>query len=79
MVPVSMVLYAVSTTSDTPAITRLINSYRALNEETEKRNTLHTAFLEQASRDRHLFNSSPRDTAGPDLQYPEYGALTELC
>src|SRR3954447_5759445 len=55
LVPLSMVAYALASSSDTPVVTRIIDAYRSRAEEVNRRNTLHQTACEQAAIDRQLF------------------------
>ncbi|KAL2036859.1 hypothetical protein N7G274_010402 [Stereocaulon virgatum] len=53
-----------------PLLTRLIQSYSWWQDEFARRNTVHTAMVEQAAADRNLFQSSPWNHH-IDLKFPE--------
>lgn len=52
-------------------ISGLISKYTPSQEEFEKRNAIHTALLEKAASDRHLFQSQGPSEAY-ELRQPEY-------
>jgi len=71
LVPLSMVAYTVASSSETPIFTRLIEAYRAREEELNRRNTLHQMACEQAAFDRNLFVSEKEGMNGVELRFPE--------
>ena len=74
VLPLSFALYKFSRSSDDPAsqpwLTRVIGSYDHWRDEWTRRNTLHTAMIEQAAHDRHLFQGSPGSKV-IELRFPE--------
>jgi hypothetical protein len=66
-----MVAYAFASSSDAPVLTRIIDAYRAREEEVVRRNTLHQMACEQAAFDRHLFHGEKDSMIGVDLRFPE--------
>jgi hypothetical protein len=54
------VLYRISKASDDSFISRLITKYSPDQKVFEERNAIHTAALEQAAADRHLFVGATR-------------------
>ena len=72
LIPLSMVAYSLATSSENPPFTRMLDYYHRRNQESEQRNTLHIAAMEQAAADRHMFGTAPQDMTGVDLRYPEY-------
>lgn len=76
--PASFALYKLSRPSDDstdpasqPWLTRVIHSYDHWRDEWESRNTLHTAAIEQAAHDRHLFHGT-KGSHVIELRFPEY-------
>lgn len=67
-----MVAYSFATDTDVPLITSVINTYRKREAELDQQSQLQSAALEMAAQDRNLFVTTPQDTGGPDLRYPEY-------
>lgn len=64
-------LYRISQSPGESFVTRLINKYWPDQKAFEERNALHTAMLEKAAVDRHLFYGAPaRDYV--ELKDPEY-------
>lgn len=52
------------------SITKAIESWSDLGKQWEHRNTLHTAAIEQAAHDKHLYYNAGRN-AHIELKYPE--------
>ena len=82
--PASFALYKLSRPSDDstdpasqPWLTRVIHSYDHWRDEWESRNTLHTAAIEQAAHDRHLFHGT-KGSHVIELRFPEYVAPFSL-
>lgn len=70
-VAVGYALYRISQSPAESFVTRLINKYWPDQKAFEERNALHTAMLEKAAVDRHLFYGAPaRDYV--ELKDPEY-------
>ncbi|KAK2799014.1 hypothetical protein FQN50_008641 [Emmonsiellopsis sp. PD_5] len=71
-VPVGILLYNYSTSDPekTPWITRLIEDSFPKESMWERRNAIHTAAIEQAAQDRHLFQSQ-NDPVNIGLSCPE--------
>ena len=72
--PISLGVYAVSRTGADGKMTglsKVIDSYSYYKQKWASRNTLHTAMIEQAAFDRHLFQST-KGSAHIDLKFPEY-------
>ncbi|EDN06105.1 NADH-ubiquinone oxidoreductase [Histoplasma capsulatum] len=71
-VPVGLALYKYSTSdpNNKPWMTRLIENYFPKESTWERRNTLHTAAIERAAADRHLFHSQ-RASLNLELSFPE--------
>ena len=88
LIPLSFALYKFSRSSnpnvsdpsakEQPWLTRVIQSYDHWGKEWERRNSLHTAMIEQAAHDRHLFQgmayNEKHEMGGVrvDLRFPEY-------
>jgi hypothetical protein len=53
-----------------PGLSNVINSYNYYKERWAARNTAHTAMMEQAAFDKHLFQSTKGSTHVP-LKFPE--------
>lgn len=73
VIPLSYSVYALSRpTADGEArqFTKLIDSFTTKREEWERRNTLHTAMIEQAAFDRNLFQSDAGSQQIP-MKFPE--------
>jgi len=71
--PASFALYYLSRASETGEASRFttyINQLANLGKRWEERNHLHTAAIEQAAQDRHLFNYAERSNH-VDLRFPE--------
>ena len=78
VLPLSFALYKFSRSSDDskdpasqPWLTRVIGSYDHWRDEWTRRNSLHTAMIEQAAHDRHLFQGSP-GSGVIELRFPEW-------
>ncbi|CRG92169.1 hypothetical protein PISL3812_09225 [Talaromyces islandicus] len=64
------VLYRITNASEDSWVTRLIQKYTPNEKVFEERNAIHTAALEKAAADRHLFVGTPRSDY-IDLRTPE--------
>jgi hypothetical protein len=64
------VLYRITNGSEDSWVTRLIQKYTPDGKVYEERNAIHTAALEKAASDRHLFVGTPRHDY-IDLRCPE--------
>ena len=71
LIPVSMVAWVYASSSDSPALTRLITAFHEPATERDRRNTLHQAAVEQAAQDRHLFHTEQQSYVYEDLRFPE--------
>ncbi|OJD23857.1 hypothetical protein ACJ73_04789 [Blastomyces percursus] len=71
-VPIGLALYNYSTSdpSSKPWMTRLIENYSPKESMWEQRNALHTAAIERAAADRHLFHSQSA-SLNLELSFPE--------
>lgn len=71
-VPVSFALYQLgqSNTDDLPFISRIIDAWTTKEQEWTQRNSLHSAAVQQAAMDRHLFQSESTNEE-VNLRYPE--------
>ncbi|KAK2749762.1 hypothetical protein FQN55_002998 [Onygenales sp. PD_40] len=71
-VPVGILLYkyATSDPEKTPWITRLIEDYFPKESMWERRNAIHTAAIERAAQDKHLFQSQ-NNAVTIGLSFPE--------
>ena len=70
-VPLFYVGYNLAYGSDDGMIARQFLKFKEGKPETGSRETLHQTALNQAVSDRAMLMSYPRETAGPDLAYPE--------
>ena len=71
------VLYRITNGSEDSWVTRLIQKYTPDEKVFEERSAIHTAALEKAASDRHLFAGTPRQDY-IDLRTPEYAYIAVL-
>ena len=71
LIPVSMVLYTLTTTSGDNFVGRLSSLWKEHEIEEERKNIIHTHFLEQAAQDRMIFKSTDESSNMPTLRFTE--------
>lgn len=71
-VPIFYVGYSLAYGSEDNYFARQYLKYKEGKKDSADRDLLHEAVLRQAIADRTRTASYPRETAGPDLRYPEY-------
>jgi len=71
-VPLFYAGYSLAYGSEDNFLARQYLKYKEGKKEGEDTDRLHQAVLAQAVMDRARLSSYPRETTGPDLNYPEY-------
>lgn len=74
-VPLFYVGYSFAYGSEDNFLARQYQKYKEGRKEGEDTDRLHQAVVSQAILDRARLSSYPRETTGPDLNYPEYGTV----
>jgi len=71
-VPLFYIGYSLAFGSEDNVFARYYQSYKEGTKDSADRDRLHQTVVQQAILDRARLSSYPRETSGPDLNWPEY-------